>query len=155
MFNLILMVKLLGFLLYVVGATLRFYPHNSNDYYPTTFRWARLLLSLDVCLLFLRGLEFFFINKELGPKLTIIYNMVGILTAYNMLHQIVQLCRVQMVDAIVFMSILLVWVVSYGVAVQALLFPFQEASWINIFEVPYWQIHGYVFLEYCTGNKNS
>jgi hypothetical protein len=56
-----------------------------------------------------------------------------------------------MVDVIVFMCILLVWVLSYGVAVQALLFPFQEASWdllFKVIEVPYWQIHGEIFLEH-------
>ena len=63
-----------------------------------------------------------------------------------------------MVDVLVFISILLVWVISYGVAVQALLFPFEEASWdliIKIVEVPYWQIHGQIFLEQLSGTHSG
>ena len=59
-----------------------------------------------------------------------------------------------MVDVVVFMCILLVVVLSYGVAVQVLLFPFQEPSWdllIKVLEVPYWQIHGEIFLGHLSG----
>ena len=78
LFSVVGLAKLFGFLLYVVGTTLRLVPYNINDFYPTTFRWARMLLSIDACLLFLRGLELFFVNRQLGPKLTMIYKMVGI-----------------------------------------------------------------------------
>jgi transient receptor potential cation channel subfamily M protein 2 len=126
--------KLFAYLFYVIGAILRFIPHDSNDYYPETYQWARRVLSLDICLFFWRGLEFFFIQKKLGPKLTMIYKMIG--------------------DVAVFLNILLVWLISYGVAVQALLFPFEEGSWSllrKIVEVPYWQMHGEIFFEHLSG----
>jgi hypothetical protein len=138
LFNVVGLVKLFGLLFYTVGSILHFAPYNMNEFYPNTFRWARKMWSLAACLFFLRCLEFFFVNRELGPKLTMIYKM--------------------MVDVIVFMCILLVWVLSYGVAVQALLFPFQEASWdllFKVIEVPYWQIHGEIFLEHLSGEATD
>ena len=68
--------KIASFLLYLMGVAFRYTPHNSDDVYPTTFRLARILLSIDICLFFVRGSELFFINKDLGPKLTMTYKMV-------------------------------------------------------------------------------
>ena len=62
----------------------------------------------------------------------------------------------QIRDVIVFITILLVWIVSYGVAIQALIFPFQDASWdllYNVFYIPFWQIHGQFYFDHMNGTK--
>lgn len=79
--NVLDIVKVAALFLFVVGAALRYAPHSSKDVYPSTYRWARKVLSVDICLFFMRGMEFYFVNKYLGPKLTMIYNMVGIACA--------------------------------------------------------------------------
>lgn len=60
-----------------------------------------------------------------------------------------RLC-LQIHDVILFVTILGVCLVGYGVAIQAILFPFEEPSWdllLNVVYVPFWQIHGELFLD--------
>lgn len=55
-----------------------------------------------------------------------------------------------MKDVVYFVGILLVFLLSYGIAVQALLFPFQEPSWrilTNVLYEPFFHIYGELFLE--------
>lgn len=73
--------SLAAFFFYVVGVILRYAPHSNNDAYPNTFRWARRALSTSVALFFIQGLNFLFINKILGPKLTMISKMVNIIAS--------------------------------------------------------------------------
>ncbi|XP_062504034.1 transient receptor potential cation channel subfamily M member-like 2 [Corticium candelabrum] len=131
-------IKGAAFCFYVLGLSLRYVPNDDDNFYSSTLRWARMMFSIDVCLFFLRGLDFFLVHKELGPKLSMIYKMIG--------------------DVIVFIAILLVWILSYGIAVQALLFPFQDASWEmlkNVIYIPFWQLHGELFLDYVEGKENN
>jgi hypothetical protein len=72
----LLFLKMMAFLFFLVGMATRYAPHDSTSIYPKTFRWARILLSIDICLYFVRGSELFLINKDLGPKLTMTYKMV-------------------------------------------------------------------------------
>ena len=55
-----------------------------------------------------------------------------------------------MYDVFAFVGILLVFLVSYGVAVQTLLFPFEEPSWhllVNVLYEPFFLIYGRLFLD--------
>ncbi|XP_062504046.1 transient receptor potential cation channel subfamily M member 1-like [Corticium candelabrum] len=128
--------KVVALLLYLAAVALRYSPHDGDKFYPNTIRWARILFSIDICFFFMRVLEFFYVNEELGPKLYMIYRMIR--------------------DVIVFITILLVWIVSYGVAIQALIFPFQDASWdllYNVFYIPFWQIHGQFYFDHMNGES--
>lgn len=55
-----------------------------------------------------------------------------------------------MIDMMYFVIIMLVVLMSFGVARQAILFPNEEPSWKlakNIFYMPYWMIYGEVFAD--------
>lgn len=56
----------------------------------------------------------------------------------------------QMIDMLYFVVIMLVVLMSFGVARQAILHPDEEPSWKlarNIFYMPYWMIYGEVFVD--------
>lgn len=58
--------------------------------------------------------------------------------------------NIQMIDMMYFVIIMLVVLMSFGVARQAILFPNEEPSWKlakNIFYMPYWMIYGEVFAD--------
>lgn len=60
----------------------------------------------------------------------------------------------QIKDVATFLVILLTCLVTYGIAVQALLLPLQDPSWQilwNVVYMPYWQIYAFLFLDYFTG----
>ncbi len=55
-----------------------------------------------------------------------------------------------MIDMMYFVIIMLVVLMSFGVARQAILNPNEDASWMlarNIFFMPYWMIYGEVFAD--------
>lgn len=55
-----------------------------------------------------------------------------------------------MIDMLYFVIIMLVVLMSFGVARQAILHPDEEPSWRlarNIFYMPYWMIYGEVFAD--------
>lgn len=56
----------------------------------------------------------------------------------------------QMIDMLYFVVIMLVVLMSFGVARQAILHPDEEPTWRlarNIFYMPYWMIYGEVFAD--------
>jgi hypothetical protein len=97
--------KMAGCFLFAAGITLRYIPHNTNDIYPATFRWARVLLSIDISLFFMRGLEFFLISKTVGPKLTMISGMAS----DNIIKTISQLITLILILCFRFMTFQLLW----------------------------------------------
>ncbi|KAK7115842.1 hypothetical protein V1264_001645 [Littorina saxatilis] len=99
--------------------------------------WARLTLAANVIPCFFRLLVFYTINKELGPKLVMIRRMVH--------------------DLMWFVVILLVFVASYAVASESILYPNAQLSWQFLFHLPrkaYWQIYGELFLEDIEGDSD-
>lgn len=55
-----------------------------------------------------------------------------------------------MIDMMYFVIIMLVVLMSFGVARQAILNPNEDPSWMlarNIFFMPYWMIYGEVFAD--------
>jgi hypothetical protein len=57
----------------------------------------------------------------------------------------------QIHDVSAFVGVFVVFLFSYGIAVQAILFPFQEPSWqmlINVVYQPFFHIYGQLFLEH-------
>jgi len=60
----------------------------------------------------------------------------------------------QLTDILFFVCILLVFMLAYGIATQALRYPNAEPSWKLFKDVvykPYWQMYGELFLEEVEG----
>ncbi|XP_030829332.1 transient receptor potential cation channel subfamily M member-like 2 isoform X2 [Strongylocentrotus purpuratus] len=96
---------------------------------------GHVLLSLNLTLFFIRALHIFSISKQLGPKLIMIQRM--------------------MVDLMFFVAILAVFLIGYGIASQAILFPNEtDVSVImrGILMRSYFQIFGELFLEVIEGS---
>eukprot|EP00058_Branchiostoma_floridae_P006677 XP_002592165.1 hypothetical protein BRAFLDRAFT_88112 [Branchiostoma floridae] len=107
---------------FVVAFALRFFPE--------TFSAARVLYSLNLMIFFFRLLHIFYINKEMGPKLIMIARMLK--------------------DLIFFIFILIIFILAYGVASQAILYPNETRAGTilqGIFHKAYFQIYGELFLE--------
>ncbi|XP_071480993.1 transient receptor potential cation channel subfamily M member-like 2 [Diadema antillarum] len=118
----------LNLVLFSLGFTLRFFP-NLNA--------ARIVLCCDLMFFFVRMLNSFLVVKSLGPKLLMIGKM--------------------MVDLLLFCSILSVFLLSYGIASQAILYPNTS----GVLEVirgityrAYFQVFGELFLEVIEGDTD-
>lgn len=58
------------YLLFIVAFTLRFALHGDE------FDWARMVYTITLMLFFVRLLQFFFVHKDIGPKVIIFGGMV-------------------------------------------------------------------------------
>ncbi|XP_043934418.1 transient receptor potential cation channel subfamily M member 1 [Protopterus annectens] len=92
--------------------------------------YGRVIYCVDIIFWYIRVLDIFGVNKYLGPYVMMIGKM--------------------MIDMLYFVVIMLVVLMSFGVARQAILHPDEEPSWRlarNIFYTPYWMIYGEVFAD--------
>ncbi|XP_071043115.1 transient receptor potential cation channel trpm-like [Parasteatoda tepidariorum] len=97
---------------------------------PATKDYGRVIYCLDIMYWYIRSLDFLSVNKYLGPYVTMIGKMV--------------------IDMIYFVVLLLVVLMSYGVARQGILNPEEEPSWLlvrHIFYMPYFMLYGEVFAD--------
>ncbi|PZC87367.1 hypothetical protein B5X24_HaOG201603 [Helicoverpa armigera] len=112
-----------GFIIFfLVGLTLRLRSVSMDV--------GRVIYCVDIIYWYLRILNILGVNKYLGPLVTMMGKMVK-----NMIY---------------FVVLLLVVLMSFGVARQAILYPDEEASWHLIREVffqPYFMLYGEVFAE--------
>ncbi|CAH0590482.1 unnamed protein product [Chrysodeixis includens] len=112
-----------GFIIFfLVGLTLRLRAVSMDV--------GRVIYCVDIIYWYLRILNILGVNKYLGPLVTMMGKMVK-----NMIY---------------FVVLLLVVLMSFGVARQAILYPDEEASWHLIREVffqPYFMLYGEVFAE--------
>ncbi|XP_048483560.1 transient receptor potential cation channel trpm isoform X6 [Plutella xylostella] len=110
-----------GFIIFfLVGLTLRMRSGSMET--------GRVIYCVDIIYWYLRILNILGVNKYLGPLVTMMGKMVK-----NMIY---------------FVVLLLVVLMSFGVARQAILKPNQEASWYLIREIffqPYFMLYGEVF----------
>ncbi|GFR76765.1 transient receptor potential cation channel subfamily M member 2-like [Elysia marginata] len=119
-------------LLFLLGMILRLSSSASSQLLDA----ARVILSINLITFFSRILHIFSISKQLGPKLSMIYQMIQ--------------------DLMWFVAILLVFIISYAVASEAVLYPESELSWKLLFYLPrkaYWHIYGELFLEDIEGEN--
>uniref|UniRef100_A0A8C1VXY5 Transient receptor potential cation channel, subfamily M, member 1a n=1 Tax=Cyprinus carpio TaxID=7962 RepID=A0A8C1VXY5_CYPCA len=89
--------------------------------------YGRVIYCVDIIFWYIRVLDIFGVNKYLGPYVMMIGKM--------------------MIDMLYFVVIMLVVLMSFGVARQAILHPDEEPTWRlarNIFYMPYWMIYGEV-----------
>ncbi|XP_062246524.1 transient receptor potential cation channel subfamily M member 1-like [Platichthys flesus] len=91
---------------------------------------GRVIYCVDIIFWYIRVLDIFGVNKYLGPYVMMIGKM--------------------MVDMLYFVVIMLVVLLSFGIARQAILHPDEKPTWRlarNIFYMPYWMIYGEVFAD--------
>uniref|UniRef100_A0A8C6VKP2 Transient receptor potential cation channel subfamily M member 1 n=1 Tax=Naja naja TaxID=35670 RepID=A0A8C6VKP2_NAJNA len=108
---------------FLIGAILRL----QN---PPYMGYGRVIYCVDIIFWYIRVLDIFGVNKYLGPYVMMIGKM--------------------MIDMLYFVVIMLVVLMSFGVARQAILHPDEEPTWRlarNIFYMPYWMIYGEVFAD--------
>nr|QDR50959.1 Transient receptor potential cation channel, subfamily M [Heliconius melpomene] len=112
-----------GFIIFfLVGLTLRLRASSMDV--------GRVIYCVDIIYWYLRILNILGVNKYLGPLVTMMGKMVK-----NMIY---------------FVVLLLVVLMSFGVARQAILYPDKEASWYlirGVFFQPYFMLYGEVFAE--------
>uniref|UniRef100_A0AAQ4Q8Y7 Transient receptor potential cation channel, subfamily M, member 1b n=1 Tax=Gasterosteus aculeatus aculeatus TaxID=481459 RepID=A0AAQ4Q8Y7_GASAC len=100
--------------------------------------YGRVIYCIDIIFWYIRVLDIFGVNKYLGPYVMMIGKM--------------------MIDMMYFVVIMLVVLMSFGVARQAILHPDEEPTWRlarNIFYMPYWMIYGEVFADSIDLQPNS
>ncbi|TNN34794.1 Transient receptor potential cation channel subfamily M member 1 [Liparis tanakae] len=108
---------------FLLGLLLRLQSEPSMGY-------GRVIYCVDIIFWYIRVLDIFGVNKYLGPYVMMIGKM--------------------MVDMLYFVVIMLVVLMSFGVARQAILHPDEKPTWRlarNIFYMPYWMIYGEVFAD--------
>ncbi|CAF1500635.1 unnamed protein product [Rotaria sordida] len=109
----------LAIILFYVGFVLRFVP------IAECYCAARIILSVDLTIWFIRSLDIFAAVKRLGPKLV----MIGVMTN----------------DLMFFMLILTVFISGFGVSSYSLIYGTEEFTWNlprKIINLAYWQIFG-------------
>ena len=102
--------------------------------YQSTFPASRVLFAVNAALLYCRLFRVYHASWRLGPKLIVFHRMVW--------------------EIVVFMMLLIIFILGYGVASQALLHPAAEFSLAdlptmlsNVIYLPYWQMYGELSLE--------
>ncbi|CAF3840513.1 unnamed protein product [Adineta steineri] len=109
----------LAIILFFTAFTLRFIP------IAECFCAARIILSLDLTIWFMRSLDIFAAVKRLGPKLVMIGEMVH--------------------DLKFFMLMLIVFILAFGVSSYSLIYGVRPFTWHlprEIVNLAYWQIFG-------------
>ncbi|CAF3537706.1 unnamed protein product [Rotaria sp. Silwood1] len=110
---------ILAIILFYVGFGLRFLPTAQ------CFCAARIILSVDLTIWFMRSLDLFAAIKQLGPKLVMIGEMVH--------------------DLKFFMLMLTVFILGFGVSSYSLIYGANPFNWDlprRIIDFAYWQIFG-------------
>lgn len=98
--------------------------------HPTTRSAGHVVYCLDVMLWIIRLLDIFSVSKHLGPYVV----MIGRMT----------------VDMLYFLLIMVIFLLAYGVAQQAILYPNEAASWSMLSRIlfrPYFQVYGELFVD--------
>uniref|UniRef100_A0AAQ6ADU5 Transient receptor potential cation channel, subfamily M, member 3 n=1 Tax=Amphiprion ocellaris TaxID=80972 RepID=A0AAQ6ADU5_AMPOC len=120
---------LMAILIFSVGMVLRLQE-------PPLMSYGRVIYCVNIIYWYIRLLDIFGVNKYLGPYVMMIGKM--------------------MIDMMYFVIIMLVVLMSFGVARQAILNPNEDPSWMlarNIFFMPYWMIYGEVFADQIDRNS--
>ncbi|XP_060069971.1 transient receptor potential cation channel subfamily M member-like 2 [Ylistrum balloti] len=112
-------------LFYIIGMMLR-----HSDGHHASMEVGRLFLAVVFIIFCIQLLYWFSISESIGPKVAMIEEMTG--------------------DLISFMMILLVFIVSYAIAAQSILYPvsnFDGDFLVQLFRIPYWNLYGELFLD--------
>ncbi|XP_067657196.1 transient receptor potential cation channel subfamily M member-like 2 isoform X2 [Haliotis asinina] len=91
---------------------------------------AKMIYCFNVIIFYLRILKVYTAHSQLGPKLFMIMRMLE--------------------ELVLFVMILVVFLLAYGVASQGLLYPQRKGDTVILKDIvfyPYWQLYGEIFLE--------
>lgn len=100
----------------------------------TYYYAGKTMYVLTGAFIFLRMFRLYSVSPRLGPKLVMIKKMV--------------------VELLLYVCILAVALLTYGICSQSLLYPIRPFSWQAmklIFYYPYWQVYGEIYLEAANG----
>ncbi|CAF1628691.1 unnamed protein product [Didymodactylos carnosus] len=126
-------IDVLALLLFLIGFILRLIPVEG------CFCAARIILSIDLSIWYMRTLDIFAAVKRLGPKLVMISEMVH--------------------DLKFFVMMLTVFILAFGVSSYGLIYGVQPFSWHlprKVFHIAYWQIFGELkILDEFEGNEKN
>jgi hypothetical protein len=129
----------IALILFCVGFTLRFIPSTE------CFCAARIALSIDLTIWFVRSMDLFAALKRLGPKLVMIGEMVPIAEiSFRLLHRC-SFFSFEINDLKFFMLMLTVFILGFGIASYSLVHGTQQFSWHmprEIINRAYWEIFG-------------
>ncbi|MBN3304855.1 TRPM5 protein, partial [Amia calva] len=117
-------------MLFLIGLCCRMFPYS--------YSFGRAVLCVDFMVFTLRLIHIFAVHKQLGPKLIIVEKMVK--------------------DVFFFLFFLGVWLLAYGVANEALLYPYEaRPEWIfrRVFYRPYLHIFGQIPLDEIDAAKRT
>ena len=110
--------------------------------FPPTFSLARVVFATNNFVLYIRFLRVFHIRWDIGPKVVIMYRMVP--------------------ELVSFMMLLIIFILAYGTASQALLNPSASFKVENLYEymekivlLPYWQMYGELSLHELVPHYNQ
>ncbi|XP_022096579.1 transient receptor potential cation channel trpm-like isoform X2 [Acanthaster planci] len=118
----------------IVVATLAFILH----WFAAALEWSKAFYALNCFFYYSRLLRLFSVSEKLGPKMVMIRKMVF--------------------EMVLFLCILLVFLLGYGVASNVLLYPHQDFGWESIKNtvyMPYFQIYGELFLDIIVNDGQS
>lgn len=109
----------------------------------------------SACLLFvyLRFMNVFYVSKIIGPKIIMIQKMV-ISFKFSLFFFFHSFFPLKLRDLMFFLTILVIFILSFGVAMQSLLYPtlpFSSDTMRQVVYTPYWQIFGELFLDRAEG----
>ncbi|CAG2246292.1 TRPM3 [Mytilus edulis] len=103
------------------------------------FYYARLAYAITLAMFIFRTMHFFFVARYLGPKVVMIGRLIG--------------------DLAFFFALFALFVFSFGIMYQAILFPNSLLSPWELFKdliyLPYWQMYGELNLERIEGEEPS
>ena len=129
---------------------------------------GRILMVFNGPLFFFRVFRVYHASWKLGPKLIIIHRMVicipielqiEFVTIKNLANIIDKFYiyfsnLIQIPEIIIFVALLVIFIIAYGVANQAIIDPYRDLEWKNIgpllydiLVLPYWQMYGDLQLE--------
>ncbi|XP_042233689.1 transient receptor potential cation channel subfamily M member-like 2 isoform X2 [Homarus americanus] len=110
-----------------------------------TFKWGRIAYAVNTNVFYCRLFRMYHVNYHLGPKLVIFYRMIS--------------------EVLVFLALLVIFILGYGIASQALLHPSRDAGSLNSTSVssimedvlltPYWQMYGELLLDEAEGDDQE
>ncbi|KAH9512883.1 hypothetical protein Btru_036871 [Bulinus truncatus] len=102
------------------------------------FVYARIVYSITLVMSYLRFMQFYFAEQNMGPKVIMIKRMLTDLTF--------------------FFFILIIFVLAFGIAYHINMFPNQPKDWsilYTVFLYPYFQMYGELFLDDLKGKSNG
>ena len=128
------------------------------------FCQAKTVYCVNSVFYFIRLLTFYSASTSLGPKLVMINRMVIILlwifrflgNLSDILIQNILPNTFQMQELVLYIMILLVFLLAYGISTNALMFRSRKLEGLvfrDIVYYPYWQIYGELYLEELEGNN--